>query len=229
MDSDYITIMEIMFSVIYLIYICIIVIFMSKNLKKGNKDEIKTAKYILLAFISLMIGDLGHVGARLVTFFSENFASNYGIFGIGVLFEMIGLILLFIFYTNAWRIHFNKPNDLIFKSLIVVGIIGLIIFTFPQNQWNTEPISYEWLIIRNIPWLIQGMALATLIIRDARAVKDPILIRIGILILISFLFYIPVILFGSIEPMLGLLMIPGTFIYMLWQYNSYKRFFKGNE
>ncbi|MFX1337878.1 MAG: hypothetical protein ACFFDK_04660 [Promethearchaeota archaeon] len=202
---------------------------MSKNLKKGNKDEIKTAKYILLAFISLMIGDLGHVGARLVTFFSENFASNYGIFGIGVLFEMIGLILLFIFYTNAWRIHFNKPNDLIFKSLIVVGIIGLIIFTFPQNQWNTEPISYEWLIIRNIPWLIQGMALATLIIRDARAVKDPILIRIGILILISFLFYIPVILFGSIEPMLGLLMIPGTFIYMLWQYNSYKRFFKGNE
>jgi len=229
MDSDYITIMEIIFSFTYLIYICIIVIFMSKNLKKVKKDEIKTAKYILLAFLSLMIGDLGHVGARLVTFFSENFTLAYGIFGIGVLIEMIGLIFLFIFYTNAWRIHFNKPNNLIFKSLIGVGIIGLIIFTFPQNQWNTEPISYEWLIFRNIPWLILGIVLASLIIRDARAVKDPILIRIGILILISFLFYMPVIFFGSIEPMLGMLMIPGTIIYMLWQYNSYKRFFKGNE
>jgi len=202
---------------------------MSKNLKKVNKDEMITAKYIRFAFISLLIGDLGHVGARLITFFSENPTSNYGIFGIGVLLEMIGLIFLFIFYTNAWRIHFNRPNDLFFKSLIGVGIIGLIIFTFPQNQWNTEPVSYEWLIIRNIPWLIQGLALAILIIRDAKVANDPLFIRIGILILISFFFYMPVIFFASIEPMLGMLMIPGTIIYMLWQYSSYKRFFKGNE
>ena len=229
MISDYITMMEIIFSVIYLIFISIIISFMSKNLNKVNKDEKITAKYIRFAFISLLIGDLGHVGARLITFFSENSASNYEIFGIGVFLEMVGLTFLFIFYTIAWRIHFTKPNALFFKSLIGVGIVGLIIFTFPQNQWNTEPISYEWLIIRNIPWLIQGLTLAILIIRDAKVAKDPLLVRIGILIFISFFFYIPVIFFASIEPMLGMLMIPGTIIYMLWQYASYKRFFKGNE
>lgn len=229
MVSDYKTMMEIMFSIIYLIYILLIVIFMSKNLKKANKDELKTAKYIRLAFISLFIGDLGHVGARLFTFFSINSASDYGIFGIGVLLEMIGLIFLFIFYTNAWRIHFSKPNTLFFKGLMGVGIAGLIILAFPQNQWNTEPISYEWLILRNIPWLIQGLILAILIIRDAKLADDRLLIRIGILILISYFFYMPVIFFASIEPMLGILMIPGTIIYMLWQYYSYKRFFKGSK
>ncbi len=228
MTLDYRILMQIMFSIIYLIYISFIVIIMSKNLKKVIADEEKTAKYILLAFISLLIGDMGHLGARLFNIFSENASSTYGIFGIGVLLEMIGLIFLFIFYTNAWRIHFNKPKSLLFKSLIGIGVIGLIIFAFPQNQWNTEPISYEWLIFRNIPWLLQGVILDILIIRDGKVANDPLMIRIGILILVSYFFYMPVILFASIEPMLGLLMIPGTIIYMLWQYSSYKRFFKGS-
>ena len=225
MVLDYRTLMQITFSIIYLIYISLIIIFMSNNLKNVNKDEVIQAKNIRLAFICLLIGDLGHVGIRLITLLSD---SDYGIFGIGVLLEMIGLIFLFIFYTNAWRIHFDKPNSLFFKTLIGTGLVGLIIFAFPQNQWNSEPISYEWLIIRNIPWLLQGLILAILIIRDAKVANDRLLVRIGILILISYFFYMPVILFASIEPMLGILMIPGNIIYMLWQYFSYKRFFKGN-
>ena len=229
MELDYRIIIQIMFSIFYLIYISLIVILMSINLNKVTRDEVKTAKYIRLAFFSLLIGDLGHVGARLITFFWEDTASELGLFGIGVLFETIGLIFLFIFYTNAWRLHFNKPINLIFKGLIGIGIVGLIILTFPQNQWNTEHVSYEWVIIRNMPWIFQGIILSILIIKDARITDDPLMTRIGILISISFFFYTPVILFASIEPSLGMLMIPGTIIYMFWQYTSYKRFFKRNE
>ncbi len=225
MISALMTIMQIAFSMLYLTFICIIVIYMSKNFKNIRGIEKKTAKNVFFAFISLLIGDLGHVGARLFILTVENPSSYYGFFGIGVLLEMIGLIFLFMFYTNAWRIHFNKPNNLFFKSLIGIGVVGLIIFTFPQNQWNTEPISYEWLIIRNIPWLIQGVVLSVLIIRDARITDDLLMTRIGITILISFFFYMPVIFFASMEPRLGMLMIPATILYMLWQYFSYKRFF----
>ena len=42
--------MEITFNVIYLIYICVIVILMSKNMKKVNQKEMGTAKRIRLAF-----------------------------------------------------------------------------------------------------------------------------------------------------------------------------------
>lgn len=229
MMLDFMIIMQIAFSMLYLTYICVVVIYMSKKLKNISGIEKKTAKNVLFAFISLLIGDLGHVGVRLFILISENHSSYYGLFGIGVLLEMIGLIFLFMFFTNAWRIHFNKPNNLFFKTLIGIGVVGLIIFTFPQNQWNTESVSYEWLIIRNIPWLLQGLILSILIIKDAKITNDSLMTRIGILIFISFFFYIPVIFFASIEPRLGMLMIPGTIIYMLWQYSSYKRFFKGNE
>ena len=225
MTSDSQVMMGNMFRVIYLIYICFIVIFMSKNMKKVDDAELRAAKRIQLAFVALLIGDLGHVGARLIAFFSGNLESNYALLGIGSLFEMVGLIFLFMFYTDAWRVQFKHQNNLLFKILIGIGIIGLVIFIFPQNQWTAQTTPYEWLIIRNIPWLIQGVAVALLIYKDAKAVNDTLLVRIGIYILVSFFFYMSVVFFGHFAPMLGILMIPGTIIYMLWQYTSYKRFF----
>ena len=217
--------MEMIFNIIYLIYIFFVVIFMSKNMKRVDVAELGTAKRIRLAFVLLFIGDLGHIGARLIAFFSGDLESNYAVLGIGTLFEMVGLIFLFMFYTDAWRIHFKHGNNLLFKVLIGVGIIGLVIFALPQNQWTAQVAPYEWLIIRNIPWLIQGIAVAILIFRDAKAVNDSLLVRISIYILISFFFYMPVVFFGHIFPMLGMLMIIGTILYMLWQYTSYKLFF----
>jgi hypothetical protein len=221
--------MEITFNVIYLIYICVIVILMSKNMKNVNQKEIGTAKRILLAFLALFIGDLGHVGARLIAFVSGESEMNYAILGIGTLFEMVGLIFLFMIFTDAWRIQFNRQNNLLFKFLIGLGILGLIIFVFPQNQWTAQTAPYIWLIIRNIPWLIQGIVLSILIYRDAKAADDKKLVRIGMYIFISYFFYMPVIFFGEIVPMLGMLMIIGTVIYMLWEYTSYSRFFKKKD
>lgn len=218
--------MEMTFSVIYLVYICVIVILMSKNMKNVNQKEIVTAKRILLAFLALLIGDLGHVGARLIDFISVEVETNYFILGIGSLFEMVGLIFLFMLFTDAWRVHFDRPKNLLFKVLIGIGIVGLIIFVFPQNQWTAQSSPYEWVVIRNIPWLIQGVALSILIYRDAKAVDDKKLVRIGIYIFISYFFYMPVIFFGELVPMLGMLMIIGTIVFMLWQYTSYSRFFK---
>lgn len=217
--------MEMTFNVIYLIYICIIVIFMAKNLKNVDETERKTAKRILLAFTSLFIGDLGHVGARLIAFFTGTLDTNYALLGIGSLFEMVGLIFLFMFFIEAWRVHFGRTNNILFKVLIGIGIIGLVIFAFPQNQWTAQTTPYEWLVIRNISWVIQGVAVAVLIYKDAKEVNDKLLVRIGIYILVSFFFYMPVVFFGYFAPMLGMLMILGTIIYMLWQYTSYKRFF----
>jgi hypothetical protein len=74
--------------------------------------------------------------------------------------------------------------------------------------------------------MIQGVALSFLLFRDANAVNDKKIKRIGIYIFISYFFYMPVVFFGVLVPMLGMLMIIGTIIYMLWQYTSYSRFFK---
>ncbi len=221
--------MEISFNVIYLIYICVIVILMTNNLKEVDAKELPAAKRIRLAFLALFIGDLGHVGARLITFFSGEIELNYTILGIGTLFEMVGLIFLFMIYTDAWRVHFDHAKNILFYVLIGIGVVGLIIFVFPQNQWTAQSAPYEWLVIRNIPWMIQGIALSILLFKDAKAANDKKLVRIGIYIFISYFFYMPVVFFGALVPMLGMLMIFGTIIYMLWQYTSYSRFFKKKE
>ena len=221
--------METTFNVIYLIYICVIVVLMSKNMKKVTQKELATAKRIRLAFLALFIGDLGHVGARLIALFSGDVDLNYVVLGIGTLVESVGLIFLFMIYTDAWRIHFDRQKSLLFKVLVGVGIVGLIIFIFPQNQWTAPTAPYEWQVIRNIPWVLQGIVLSILIFRDARATDDKQLVKIGIYIFLSFFFYTPVLFFGELAPMLGMLMIIGTIVYMLWQYTSYSRFFKKRE
>jgi len=148
--------------------------------------------------------------------------------GIGTLFESVGLIILFIFWTDAWRLEFSHPKKIIYYILVITGILGLIMFTFPLNDWIGGTTPKHWLIIRNIPWLIQGIGISILIIKDARKIDDKLMMKIGICIFSSFFFYMPVVFFGDIYPMLGMLMIVGTAIYMFWEFYSVKRFFPPN-
>ncbi len=221
-------IMEVGFMIIYFIYILIIVIIMIKRKSSLPSERQPTALRILLGFLALLIGDFGHVSARLFIFFSINTDINNLIFGIGILLENIGLRLLFIFWLDAWRLEFSHSKNSIYYILIITGIIGLIIFIFPQNDWIGNSAPQYWKIIRNIPWVIQGMGISILIINDGNRKKDKLMKKIGICIIISFLFYMPVIFVGDKYPFLGMLMIPGTIAYMFWEFYSLKRFFSSN-
>ncbi len=195
-------------------------------MKALSTEKRPSALSVLLGFTSLLIGDFGHVGARLFIFLSGE--ENPALIGIGTLLESIGLIFLFIFWTNAWRLEYSHSKNTFFYILITTGIIGLIIFIFPQNNWTGDPSSQTWMIIRNIPWALQGIGISILIINDAKKNDDKLMKIIGICIFSSFFFYMPVILIGNILPMLGILMIPGTIIYMVWEFYSVRRFFPSN-
>jgi hypothetical protein len=69
--------------------------------------------------------------------------------------------------------------------------------------------------------LIQGLGLAYLILRDAIANKDVTFRWIGIMILVSFACYIPVILFVQQVPLVGMLMIPKTMAYVAIGFLAY--------
>jgi magnesium-transporting ATPase (P-type) len=229
MLADLTEIFEIGFNVIYLIFISTIVTFMIVKMNKVSGERKSTALHVLVGFGCLLIGDIGHVGARLIVFFSENLEENTAILGIGALLEMIGLIFLYIFWTETWRLEFSKAKAWIYYILIIVGICGLVIFTFPQNNWLENTTPYLWLVFRNLPWLIQGIGISLLIVVDAKRNGNKTMKRIGFCIFFSFFFYMPVIFAGHIVPMLGMLMIPGTIIYMIWEYTSLKYFFYNTE
>ena len=133
--------MEIGFSVIYLFYISGIVLAMFINRKHVPEEKLASANMALYAFASLLIGDLGHVGARLIAFFAEESVNTDAVLGIGGLLEMLALIPLLLFWLELWRVEYDKERTPFYYVLIGVGVIGLIIFLLPQNGLGRSPLQ----------------------------------------------------------------------------------------
>ena len=78
---------------------------------------------------------------------------------------------------------------------------------------------------RNVPLMVQGFGVAYLILRDAIAAGDRTFRRVGAMILVSYGFYLPVILFVRQVPMIGMLMIPKTIAYVAIALLAYRDLF----
>lgn len=96
---------------------------------------------------------------------------------------------------------------------------------FPQNQWNNVVPPQPWSLLRNLPLVILGLGVAYLMLRDSTRVDDNTFKWIGIMILVSYAFYAPVILFVQQVPAIGMLMIPKTMAYVAIGFIAYRDLF----
>ena len=69
-------------------------------------------------------------------------------------------------------------------------------------------------LYRNFFLTFLGLGAAYLILRDAIAAKDRAFTWMGVMIVISYALYIPVILLVQMYPVVGMLMIPKTLAYV---------------
>jgi hypothetical protein len=77
--------------------------------------------------------------------------------------------------------------------------------------------------------MVQGLGVATLILRDARAERDTPFTWVGLMILTSYAFYMPVIFLVQQYPLVGMLMIPKTMAYVAIAVIAYLSLFRGEE
>jgi hypothetical protein len=101
--------------------------------------------------------------------------------------------------------------------------------TLPGNQWNSVVPPQPMSLVRNFFLTISGLGVAILILRDAARTGDRVFTWIGISILVSYGFYIPVILFVQTLPLIGMLMIPKTLAYVAIAIIAYQNLFRGQE
>ena len=88
----------------------------------------------------------------------------------------------------------------------------------PQNDWTgLAPVS--WGIYRNIPFTIMGIIMVWLFFIQK---KDRAFRWMWLAILLSFAFYLPVVLWADVSPMIGMLMLPKTCMYMWMVVMGYK-------
>jgi hypothetical protein len=223
---------EILFNVTYLLVIWGFVIAMVRRRASLLPETRSYALLFAWAFGLLALGDTGHVGFRVWAYARggldttiDVFGARVGLVGLGALSTAVTVTLFYVLMLWVWRRRFGRPLGWFGYLLLAAAAIRLIVMTFPQNQWNSSVPPWTWSMIRNVPLVLQGLGVAYLVLRKARAFGDRTFELVGYMVLVSFGFYIPVILFVQRLPMLGMLMIPKTLAYVAVAWLAYQHFY----
>lgn len=95
-----------------------------------------------------------------------------------------------------------------------LALSRIILCLFPQNLWTSPDAPLSWGIYRNIPFVILGALIIALFIKSISQNHDRQLKFLPLAVALSFICYIPVVLFADKIPIAGALMIPKTCAYV---------------
>jgi hypothetical protein len=227
--SETVTIwMEITFNIAYLIVVWGLVVAMKRREWTVAPEDLRVARLVRWAFTLLALGDTGHVGFRVLAYAQGNLEATINIFGLelnlvglGALSTAVTVTFFYVLMLEVWRTRFGKEYGRFEYLLLAAAAIRLLIMIPTANQWNSTVPPQPWSLYRNLPLTILGLGVAYLILRDARRAQDRAFTWIGIMILVSYALYIPVILFVQQVPGIGMLMIPKTMAYVTIGFIAY--------
>ena len=208
-------IVETLFDTVYLISVITIGILMIRK-SKGNRQ------FTMFGIMAVLLGsgDAFHLVPRalaLCTTGLENFTVQLG------LGKWITSVTMTIFYVVLYHIKGHNA-----ATAAVYGLAGLriILCMMPQNNWLSASAPLSWGIYRNIPFALMGILIIVLFYKSAKENNDRSFRFMWLTIVLSFAFYIPVVLWADVIPMIGMLMIPKTCAYV-WTvvigYNAMKK------
>lgn len=198
---------------------------MTLKMGKVNEELLKIATRYRLAFFLLAFGDTGHVGFRVVAYLRGGLEENSTLVGLGTLSTAITITLFYMVLLDVWRINFNKEKDVKFYLLLLFGSIRFVLMIFPQNEWGNVVPPFEWGLMRIIPLMVLGLAVAFLMLRDGHKMHDTRYKYTSYSIITSYAFYLPVILLVQEIPIVGMLMIPKTMAYLVMAGLAYRYYF----
>lgn len=213
-------IFEVIFNITYLAVIWFVVI---KMWKKRSLSKVNT--YYFLAFLLLGFGDTFHVGFRSIAHILGDINYSMGdikLIGIGAFATGITVSITYWFFMKA--VHTEYPSQKLFNWMSVTVLIRLLILFFPQNQWFSSA-TYGWTLLRNLPLVVIGILLLVAMFKT----KDPFYKKFAWYIILSYLFYLPVILFVKFVPMVGMLMMPKTVMYLFMLFHVNKKYFSSTS
>ena len=227
---------EISFNLLYLVVIYWLVILMIRRRGDVAVEKRPLANLFIWAFGLLALGDTGHVGFRVWAYARGGleqtislFGREVGLVGLGALATSITVTLFYVLVLIIWRARFGKLYDWVGRLLFAAAAIRFLIMLSPNNEWNNVVPPQPWSLYRNLPLMVQGLGVAFLILRDARAAGDRTFTWVGLMILTSYAFYMPVIFLVQRYPLVGMLMIPKTMAYVAIAFIAYFSLFKREE
>ena len=206
-------IMEAIFCVAYLI---ITFVFGIKIVKHSKKNKELTLFGIMT--LVLVGGDSFHLVPRIIA--AINQSGDYTkAMGIGTLITSVTMTIFYLIMYCIFEMHYNKKNNRLMIIMTVLSVVRIALCLMPQNDW-TGASTVSWGIYRNIPFTIMGIIMVVLFFseRNDKAYKF-----MWLAILLSFAFYLPVVLWSDVNKMVGMLMMPKTCMYVWMVVMGYRQ------
>ncbi len=203
-------IVETLFDAVYLTSVIIIGILMIRG-SKGNRQ------FGLFGWMAVVlgVGDSFHLVPRALALCTTGLENYTVSLGIGKWITSVTMTIFYVLLYYVWRQRY-KITGQGGLTAIVYGLAGvrIALCMMPQNQWLSAGAPLAWGIYRNIPFALLGLLVIILFYRSSKEHGDKAFSRMWLTIVLSFGFYIPVVLWADAIPMIGMLMIPKTCAYV---------------
>ncbi len=203
-------IMETLFDAVYLVSVLTIGLLMIKG-SKGNRQF----RFFGWMAVVLGVGDAFHLIPRALALCTTGL-ENYTIpLGLGKWITSVTMTFFYVLLYYVWRLRYHVHNQgALTFAVYALAVLRVLLCMLPQNQWLSIDAPLSWGIYRNVPFVILGILIILLFYNSAKQHGDLSFRWMWLTIVLSFAFYIPVVLWADRMPMIGLLMIPKTCAYV---------------
>lgn len=201
---------ETLFDVVYLVLVITVGIKMIRQ-SKGDRQY----RLFGIMAVTLGCGDAFHLVPRAYALCTTGLENYTAALGIGKFITSITMTVFYILLYYVWRTRYKiEGKKEITIAVYLMAALRIILCLFPQNAWTSADAPLSWGIYRNIPFAILGLIVIVLFYGSAKEHKDRDFRWMWLTIVLSFGFYIPVVLWADTVPAVGMLMIPKTCAYV---------------
>lgn len=211
-------IFETAFDVCYLIGVITLGIIMIKK-SNGNKQF----RMFGIMAVVLGAGDSFHLVPRMIALCTTGLENFTVALGIGKFITSLTMTVFYVLLYYVWRARYNVQGKKgLTASVYLLAAARIILCLFPQNAWTSANAPISWGIYRNISFLIFGILIIVLFKKSADEANDKAFKWMWLTIVLSFGFYLPVVLWADTIPAIGFLMMPKTLAYVWTVWIGYK-------
>lgn len=202
-------IVETLFDVAYLITVIAIGL---RMIREGRERQ-----FTLFGWMAVVLGagDAFHLAPRAIALCTTGLENFTVPLGIGKWITSVTMTVFYVLLYYVWRQRYQVAGrGGLTAAVYALAGARIALCVMPQNQWLSAEAPLSWGIYRNIPFALLGLIIIVLFYRSARERGDRAFRWMWLTIALSFGFYIPVVLWASTVPMIGMLMIPKTCAYV---------------
>ena len=201
---------ETLFDAVYLISVVTIGILMIRG--SGQAQQFRLFGWMAVV---LGAGDSFHLIPRTLALCTTGLESYTVALGLGKWITSVTMTVFYVLLYYVWRQRYKVSGQSgLTAAVYVLAGVRIALCMMPQNQWLSADAPLSWGIWRNIPFALLGLVVIVLFYRSTKEHGDSAFRWMWLTIVLSFGFYIPVVLWADAVPLVGMLMIPKTCAYV---------------